>query len=370
MAVTGESGSVTAVLSSTKAPSPTRHIPSLDGIRAVSFMLVFVAHTGLENVVPGGFGVTIFFFLSGFLITTLMRAEHEKNGSVNLPHFWLRRALRILPPFYAVLLGAAVATLLFDSSSALSLAAVSAQALHVVNYWMIANGQRGLPSGTVVYWSLAVEEHFYLVFPWLYLGMRRLRMTGRSQAFLLWTICATVLVWRFALVLALHAPEDRTYMATDTRIDSILFGCALAVWNNPILDTWTPPERLWKYVVVPFALMVLVSCLVLRNPVFRETLRYSMQGLALMPLFTAAIAFKDWPPFRLLNTRPVAFIGILSYSLYLVHYAVIFAVARCFSTLPAIGQDILSFLIALGIAWTIYFCIEKPCAVLRRRLSD
>jgi peptidoglycan/LPS O-acetylase OafA/YrhL len=74
------------------------HIPSLDGLRALSFLIVFLAHSGVSGV-PGGFGVTVFFYLSGFLITTLMRVEQENTGRVNLRHFYLRRALRILPPF-------------------------------------------------------------------------------------------------------------------------------------------------------------------------------------------------------------------------------------------------------------------------------
>src|SRR5437016_5429614 len=79
------------------------YIPSLDGIRAVAFLFVFVAHAGLGNVVPGGFGVTIFFFLSGYLITTLMRREAERSGTVSLRIFYARRFLRIFPPFYLVL---------------------------------------------------------------------------------------------------------------------------------------------------------------------------------------------------------------------------------------------------------------------------
>src|SRR5258708_26476857 len=82
------------------------HIPSLDGLRAVSFFIVFAAHAGLDRIVPGGFGVTVFFFLSGYLITTLMRMEAEATGHVSLKNFYLRRALRILPPFYIVLLAA------------------------------------------------------------------------------------------------------------------------------------------------------------------------------------------------------------------------------------------------------------------------
>src|ERR1700733_3673943 len=75
------------------------HIPSLDGLRTLSFLIVFTAHAGLDRIVPGGFGVTVFFFLSGYLITTLMRVEAETSGHVSLKHFYLRRALRILPPF-------------------------------------------------------------------------------------------------------------------------------------------------------------------------------------------------------------------------------------------------------------------------------
>jgi len=83
----------------------SRHIPSLNGIRAGSFLIVFGSHALGGSLIPGGLGVTVFFFLSGYLITTLMRAEYEKNATVSLRHFWLRRALRILPPLYLVVLG-------------------------------------------------------------------------------------------------------------------------------------------------------------------------------------------------------------------------------------------------------------------------
>src|SRR4051812_20527063 len=81
------------------------YIPSLDGLRAISFAVVFLAHAGVPGM-PGGFGVTVFFFLSGYLITTLLRLEVERTGTVSLRRFYLRRALRILPPFYIVLAGA------------------------------------------------------------------------------------------------------------------------------------------------------------------------------------------------------------------------------------------------------------------------
>src|SRR6187431_2198154 len=84
-------------------PNAPLYIPSLDGLRALSILIVFLSHAGLSHVIPGPFGVAIFFFLSGYLITTLMRQERERTGSVNLWHFYLRRTLRIFPPLYLIL---------------------------------------------------------------------------------------------------------------------------------------------------------------------------------------------------------------------------------------------------------------------------
>jgi peptidoglycan/LPS O-acetylase OafA/YrhL len=346
------------------------HIPSLDGLRAVSFLLVFLGHGGLDRFVPGGFGVTVFFFLSGFLITTLMRTEYESRGRVDFGGFWLRRALRILPPFYLVLLGATLTTILIAPGTLLWEAA-AARALHVTNYWLIYHGYDGEPAGTGVYWSLAVEEHFYLAFPWLYVGLQKLRLPPRNQAITFWGLCLVVLIWRWILVEHLHAPINRTYMASDTRIDSILFGCALAVWRNPVLDDDLKlNEGLWKHLIVPGALLVLGLCLVARGEAFRETLRYTLQGAALTFIFTAAIRFWHWGLFRWLSWRPVAFIGVLSYSLYLLHYNIIFVVHNLLSTSALVVQAAVALCLSVGLAWLIYVTVEKPCAQLRKRLSE
>jgi peptidoglycan/LPS O-acetylase OafA/YrhL len=345
------------------------HIPSLDGLRALGFLTVFAGHVGLDRFVPGGFGVTVFFFLSGFLITTLMRAEFARSGAVNLGQFWLRRALRILPPFYLVLLAATLAAALIDPEAAVSGRVVAARALHVTNYWLIFHGYDGEPPGSGVYWSLAVEEHFYLLFPVLYVLMQKLHMPASRQAQFLWGLCALVLLWRCVLVLAFHAPAERTYMASDTRVDSILFGCALAVWKNPALDQPTLGVSFWKYVIFPISAFVLIACLLIPEPGFRETVRYSLQGVALTFLFIAAIRFRDNAYFRLLNWRPIAFIGVLSYSLYLLHYAVILGVQHRLATLHPVLQAVVSFGVSLALAWVIYLAVERPCARLRQRLQ-
>ncbi len=339
-------------------------------MRALSFLLVFVAHAGLGNFVPGGLGVTIFFFLSGFLITTLLRAEFEKTGAVNLRHFWLRRALRILPPFYLVLVGAVLATRLIAPALWISPEAVTAQALQYLNYWTIYHTQENQPLGTGVYWSLAVEEHFYLLFPWLFVGLQRYKVSARNQALILWGLCIVVLLWRCILVFAFHSSEDRTYLASDTRVDSILFGCALAVWNNPVLDDVSLHERRWKYFYVPFAVLVIAGCLLVRGAQFRETFRYSLQGAALTVLFIAAIRYRHWAPFALLNTAPMNFIGLLSYSLYLLHLVVIYNLAVILQGMNHALQGVLALAVSIALAWLIYLTVEKPCARLRKKLSE
>lgn len=345
------------------------HIPSLDGIRAVAFLTVFVGHAGLADRVPGGFGVTAFFFLSGYLITTLMRMEQEKDGRISLKQFYLRRTLRILPPFYLVLILATVAAATGVLPGGVSWGAVAALALHAGNYWVILNGYSGPPSGTGVYWSLAVEEHFYLVFPLIFIALQRYVSSRARQAAALYVLCGVVLAWRCFLVYRLHVTSDRTYMGSDTRIDSILFGCALALHGNPVLDGPSRiTEGMWKWALVPLATGVLLFALVYRDPGFRETLRYSLQGVALTPVFIAALRYPRWLVFRPLNTRAASFLGTLSYSLYLVHYSLLDLVQAHVRAHPVV-QGALALLASVALAWAIYRLIEKPCAAIRRRLS-
>jgi peptidoglycan/LPS O-acetylase OafA/YrhL len=346
------------------------HIPSLDGLRAVSFCIVFFAHTGLGVwlPVPGGFGVTVFFFLSGYLITTLLRLERQTTGAVSIKHFYLRRVLRILPPFYLVLAFAVALTLAGLLPGELHWPALTAQSFHIANYWFIFKGSAGAPAGTVPYWSLAVEEHFYLIFPLMFVLMSR-RLSFAAQARVLWGLCAVELAWRCVLVFAMHAPTDWTYMGSDTRFDSIIFGCAVALGLNPVFDTPPGSDRFWKYVAVPLGIGVLLMTFLVRAPGFRETIRYTLQGIALTPLFVAAIRFPSWLPFRVLNTRPLAFLGALSYTLYLTHQVVIMALLERYPTMGRYALGGTAFLLAFVIAYAVHVLVEKPCARLRRRLS-
>lgn len=355
------------------APAPKQpfHIPSLDGIRAVSFLIVLVSHAGLGHIVPGGLGVTIFFFLSGYLITTLLRMEYAKTSRIDLRMFYIRRVLRIFPPFYLVLAIATVLTALGVIEGELHPIAVLSQVFYLNNlYVVLTDSFAGFAPGTGIYWSLAVEEHFYLFFPLLYIWLRRSGGDGRRQALMLGAITLAVLLWRCLLVYGLGSPENRTYVATDARLDSILFGCMLAVFMNPMLDKTHLPERQVAAVWLPLGIATMLFTLLYRDGAFRESFRYTLQGLALLPIFYAAVRFPGWLIFRPLNIGWVRFLGVLSYSLYLVHQVVITLIEQYAPDIPLYVLGPAAFGLSLLAALAIYYSIEKPIARFRRRMLE
>jgi|GEM_PF-99186 len=358
-------------LASAPAGRKPFQIPSLDGLRAVSFFVVFLGHAFAKRWIPGDLGLIVFFFLSGYLITTLLRLECDETGRINFRDFYLRRVLRIFPPLYLVLALDCLLTLTHVLDNALWPQAVLFQVCHLTNYWIVFHGWwYGLAPGSWIFWSLAVEEHFYLVFPLLYLAMRRRGLPAKQQALVLLGLCAAVLLWRCVLVFGMHAAKDRLYVATDTRVDSILFGCILAVWGNPALDpAWIAEKRL-KSVWLPMGFVALAASFAIPKvwPGFEQTFRYTLQGLALFPIFIAAIRFPNWGVFRWLNVGWVRTAGLLSYSLYLLHTTVLYGLHYRLHG-PDAPIALLALAVSVALAALIYVGVEKPCGRLRRRLS-
>jgi peptidoglycan/LPS O-acetylase OafA/YrhL len=353
----------------TIAPPDSLYIPSLDGIRAISFFLVFFAHAGLGSIIiPGGFGVTIFFLLSGFLITTLLRLEFARYRRISLGSFYLRRVLRILPPLYVVLALAIVLFRMGKGHPAIPFAGTLTQALQVSNYYQIYAVPVLIIPGTGVLWSLAVEEHFYLLFPLLYVWMCG-KFSANRQALVLLMLCAAVLAWRCILYFHFHADMIRTYYATDTRFDSILFGCVFAIIANPVLHDplhgWILRGVKW---ILPLCVLALLGTFLIRAEGFRDTLRYTLQGLALIPLFIAAIHYQKSWPVVFLNLTFMRFLGVLSYSLYLCHHIIMEFIASAWTLNPVLSGA-LSLACALGFATMVHYWVERPCARVRKRLS-
>jgi peptidoglycan/LPS O-acetylase OafA/YrhL len=334
-------------------------IPSLDGVRAISVLIVVLGHSGLQALVPGGLGVTIFFFLSGYLISTLLLTEHERSGGINIANFYARRVFRLMPPLIVSLVVAYGLTYWGLLAGGITAKGLAAQLMYFANYYgLFFDPGNTIPNGTGILWSLAVEEHFYIFYPLLMSLLLACALRPRTIGALLGTLCIAVLAWRIHLV---HAPgffSDRTYYASDTRLDSIAYGCILALVINPVRR----PRRSGamspaQWTLLAIAAGALLITLLYRDPAFRETARYSIQGLALMPIFYLAIRFADNRLFRYLNTAWVMTLGTYSYTIYLIHYVIIETAAK---NVPAIAaKSYILFPIALLISIAFAAAIER-----------
>lgn len=340
-------------------------IPSLDGWRAVAISIVFFSHAGWGNLIPGGLGVTVFFFLSGYLITTLMLKEFSKKATISLPHFYIRRGLRLFPPLIITL---TITYLLTDFGwldGHATLQGYIAQLLYFSNYYQLFfNFGAGIPSGTGVYWSLAVEEHFYFIFPVVFLFILCRRPQSKAPV-ILYSFCALEIIWRMYLIIGQHASWDRTYYASDTRMDSIAYGCALAfIMRAQTGKDWLEKDSV-RRIMIAVGLLGLLASLAWRSEDFRNIWRYSIQGLSLTPLFYYSITRPDSGLFSLLNTRVMKKIGVYSYSIYLTHLIMI-------SNLQLVTQNKVliaaaSAAICLPLAAIIDRFIDQPLQQVRHR---
>jgi peptidoglycan/LPS O-acetylase OafA/YrhL len=342
-------------------------IPSLDGIRAISVLIVVLAHAGYGHLVPGGLGVTIFFFLSGYLITTLFIREHDSTKTVAIPAFYARRMLRLFPPLLLTLLIAYTLTATGLLPGGVSVGGLASQLLYFANYHAIFFGAaNAVPAGTGILWSLAVEEHFYLVYPFLVFAAIRFRLSRSSCAAVLGVVCLAVLAWRFHLATGADFFENRTYYASDTRFDSILFGCILALVANPALKTDVTTFGVSDFCLLAASLGLLLVTLIIRDPLFRETLRYSLQGIALLPMFYYAIKFSRHPLFSWLNARPLRRLGVYSYCVYLIHFVVL---RLMFEQIPWLkAQPALAFAGGLLASVAFAFLVDRYIDPFFRRL--
>ncbi|PWJ55105.1 Peptidoglycan/LPS O-acetylase OafA/YrhL, contains acyltransferase and SGNH-hydrolase domains [Quadrisphaera granulorum] len=348
----------------TKAPK-IGHIPSLNGLRAIAIGIVVWAHAHFPGHLAGGLGVSLFFFLSGYLITTLLRAEYDRYEKISFSDFYKRRALRIFPPMYIVIAMVILLSLVGFLPNTMTAGGAASTALFLTNYWIITHGHEGVPAGLGIFWSLAVEEHFYLVFPLMYVAMRKWLPKRAHQVSLLLGLCFIVLAWRIFLWMN-GASGPRLYYATDTRMDALLWGAILAIGFNPVYGEARLPSRPWAgtAIVIASAAAFYASSKIPGQFV----IGFTIQSIAAFGIFVPLILAPKSRLGRLLNWKPIAWIGVISYSLYLFHRWLLEAAEFWAPDLGALGA-VCAIVCAVLLSWAMRAWVEKPLARRRKQLS-
>jgi peptidoglycan/LPS O-acetylase OafA/YrhL len=315
-----------------------REIPSLYGLRGIAALIVVIYHYCLTWKVcdfPGYYSVTLFFELSGLLITWLLLKEIDTSRRIDKKRFYLRRALRLFPVFYAVWILCRIAG---------SFAGSWAYFFYLGDYYTAIRQNYSMMTSA---WSLGVEEKFYLLWP---------QFLGRLGLPKLTKILALILVieplYRWGLVCAGY--RNYTNFAFDTSLDPIVVGCLIGIL---VKRGWSPPR--WMLHPATLVSMSLIAC------ILWKTSEIMIFALALLLIYVVC------KPPRLLNNPVSRFMGVISYSLYLCHgysadviWPLLTGRGHPFSWFYGIPLQIL---LSIAVATALHFTIERPFLRLKER---
>lgn len=337
--------------------------PALDGLRAIAAMLVLLFHAGVPFLAGGYLGVDVFFVLSGFLITAILIIEYRSTGRIRFSNFYARRARRLLPAALLVLIVTAVAYRAWAPPAAIleNEDGFVAAAIYLSNWLFMAQSQdyfaeAAYPSPVLHYWSLSVEEQFYVVWPALLIVLLALLRTRRSL--LMPTIAVLAVIGVGVSIWLTQASPTSAYFNTLARVYQLLLGAALAAW----VVTAKPPTR--PRIGTPMAIVGLLGILVLAvadpAPWIGGMLvcAATIAVLAGNELGAGAVA-------RGLATRPMRALGRWSYSTYLWHWPVI-VLGGLVGLLPTPWplRVLAVVAVTLTLAAFTYRLVEKPCQAI------
>ena len=335
-------------------------LSSLDGLRAISIMLVLWGHLagtrGFHTVDLhlgdlAHLGVLVFFVISGFLITTLLTREQQANGSISLKLFYARRSIRIFPAAYTYI--AVVAFLWFAGVIHLHARDLWHAVTYTVNYepahsWQIAH-----------LWSLSVEEQFYLLWPFVFASLRPRKVTGVAASFIFIAILARAANRLFLIGTPYHDLQMFPMVA-----DSLAVGCVLARMRG-----WLEAQTWYRRLLSPVGSLAILVLLLAINRLQDYTIAIVL-GLAVMNLCIAILVHRCVYHSgdrlgRVLNWKPLTFIGVMSYSLYL--WQQLFINRSSDAWINRFPENVF---LTLAAALASYFLIEKPLLSLRQRLRN
>ncbi|SFT28163.1 acyltransferase family protein [Paenibacillus sp. BC26] len=308
-----------------------RYMPGIDGLRAIAVAAVIAYHLNLSWVPGGLLGVGIFFVLSGYLITDILLKQQSQTRRLDLGDFWIRRARRLLPAMFIMLLLVAAWLLYIDPARLSSLKGEIGSALLYTSNWRLIFHQVsyfesfGPPSPFGHLWSLAVEEQFYLVWPVLLMLLVRLvPQRGKLALVILAGAAASA-----GLMAALYVPgldPSRVYYGTDTRAFALLIGAALAVvWPSWKLSDHARSKTKMVLDIAGFSGLAVVLAMIATVGEYDELLYRG--GMVILAVATAAVVASLAHPSsrfgRIIGCKPLRWIGVRSYGIYLYHYPII-----------------------------------------------
>ena len=344
--------------------------PALDGVRAFAVTAVVLFHCGVDGLSGGFLGVDTFFVLSGFLITTLLLNEHARTGRIALGAFWARRARRLLPALLAMLAATVIAGHFLLDSDDLKLLRIDAFAAlgYVANWRMIWRGTgyvaaTATPSPLQHTWSLGIEEQFYIVWPLLLVLLLAWVAARRTRTVLL-VVCATGTAASAALAAYLYQPDSiaRSYYGTDTRAQALLIGAGLAAILTPGATT---AARKHHFVLGALALAGAIGTVWLWHTATDDAAWMYGGGLTLAAVATAfvlvhATVNTSSATARVLGFGPFAYVGRISYGIYVWHWPIIVFVTADATGLSRYPLLTVRLLLTLATAVVSYYVIEMP----------
>lgn len=346
-----------------------RYMPGLDGLRAIAVLAVIFYHLGFPWADGGLLGVSIFFVLSGYLITDILLAEWEAWESISLKVFWLRRARRLLPALFFTLTVLFLWLLFFRPAMLVSFKGDALAAiLYVSNWWYIFHHlsyfqSYANPSLLTHFWSLAVEEQFYVIWPLFVLYALRHPKVRRF----LFAITIVGAGLSAALMAVLYQPEadpSRIYYGTDTRAFSILIGAALAMVlpSKKLTCVLSRGTRILLEVAGTLALIVILSMLVFTNEYDGFIYQGGMFGLSVATAVVIAAAAHPSTWFgKVLGILPLRWLGIRSYGMYLWQYPIIILSLNNFDAgIPRLARFIVEMVLIIAVSALSFELVESP----------